>query len=200
MVTGHYAAARNHTLFPLSSFLLPLNHHPISNNPNELNHPRTNMADWIEVGENAPAFTLTADDGSKVKLADLKGSPVVLYFYPRDNTPGCTREACAFRDRKAELQKLGAKVIGISTDDIASHVKFRDKFSLNFPLLSDPDHKVAEKYGAWREKNMYGKKTMGIARSTFLIGPDGKVKKVWKAVKVDGHDEQVLAALKELVG
>jgi peroxiredoxin Q/BCP len=158
------------------------------------------MADWIEVGENAPAFTLTADDGSKVKLADLKGSPVVLYFYPRDNTPGCTREACAFRDRKAELQKLGAKVIGISTDDIASHVKFRDKFSLNFPLLSDPDHKVAEKYGAWREKNMYGKKTMGIARSTFLIGPDGKVKKVWKAVKVDGHDEQVLAALKELVG
>lgn len=197
---GHRALRRGPEPHPLTSYLLPLNHHPISNNPNELNHPRTNMADWIEVGENAPAFTLTADDGSKVKLADLKGSPVVLYFYPRDNTPGCTREACAFRDRKAELQKLGAKVIGISTDDIASHVKFRDKFSLNFPLLSDPDHKVAEKYGAWREKNMYGKKTMGIARSTFLIGPDGKVKKVWKAVKVDGHDEQVLAALKELVG
>jgi len=156
------------------------------------------MADWIEVGADAPAFSLAADDGTKVKLADLKGSPVVLYFYPRDDTPGCTREACAFRDRKAELQKLGAKVLGISTDDVASHVKFRDKYSLNFPLLADPDHQVAEQYGAWREKNMYGKKSMGIARSTFLIGPDGKVKKVWKAVKVDGHDEQVLAALREL--
>ena len=156
------------------------------------------MADWIEAGADAPLFTLEADDGTKVKLADLKGSPVVLYFYPRDDTPGCTREACAFRDRKAELQNLGAKVIGISTDDVASHVKFRDKYSLNFPLLADPDHQVAEQYGAWREKNMYGKKSMGIARSTFLIGPDGKVKKVWKAVKVDGHDEQVLAALKEL--
>ena len=156
------------------------------------------MTDWIEVGSDAPAFTLTADDGTKVKLADLKGSPVVLYFYPRDDTPGCTREACAFRDRKVELQKLGATVIGISTDDVASHGKFRDKYALNFPLLADPDHQVAEQYGAWREKNMYGKKSMGIARSTFLIGPDGKVKKVWKAVKVDGHDDQVLAALREL--
>jgi thioredoxin-dependent peroxiredoxin len=156
------------------------------------------VSDWIEEGSAAPAFTLAADDGTKVKLADLKGSPVVLYFYPRDDTPGCTREACAFRDRQAELQKLGAKVLGVSTDDVASHVRFRNKFSLNFPLLADPDHKVAEKYGAWREKNMYGKKTMGIARSTFLIGPDGKVKKVWKAVKVDGHDQQVIEALKEL--
>lgn len=156
------------------------------------------MSDWLEVGSDAPAFALEADDGSEVRLADLKGSPVVLYFYPRDDTPGCTREACAFRDRKAELQKLGAKVIGISADDVASHVKFRDKYSLNFPLLADPDHKVAEQYGAWREKNMYGKKSMGIARSTFLVGPDGKVKKVWKAVKVDGHDEQVLAALRAL--
>jgi peroxiredoxin Q/BCP len=156
------------------------------------------MPDWIEEGAAAPTFTLTADDGTKVKLADLKGSPVVLYFYPRDDTPGCTKEACSFRDRKAELQKLGAKVLGISTDDVASHVKFRDKFSLNFPLLADPDHAVAEKYGAWREKNMYGKKSMGIARSTFLIGADGTVKKVWKAVRVDGHDEQVLAALRDL--
>jgi thioredoxin-dependent peroxiredoxin len=156
------------------------------------------MSDWVEEGTQAPAFTLTADDGSKVKLADLKGSPVVLYFYPADDTPGCTKEACAFRDRAAELKKLGAKVYGVSPDDVASHVKFRDKFKLNFPLLADPDHKVAQAYGAWREKNMYGNKKMGIARSTFLIGPDGVVKKSWKAVKVDGHDEQVLAALKEL--
>ncbi|MCE9528605.1 MAG: thioredoxin-dependent thiol peroxidase, partial [Planctomycetales bacterium] len=145
-------------------------------------------------------FTLAAHDGSKVKLSDLKGSPVVLYFYPADDTPGCTREACAFRDRSEDLKKLGAKVIGISPDDVASHVKFVKKFNLNFPLLADPDHSVAEKYGAWREKNMYGKKKMGIARSTFLIDAEGKIAKVWKAVKVDGHDEHVLAALKELAG
>jgi peroxiredoxin Q/BCP len=131
-------------------------------------------------------------------LSDFRGSPVVLYFYPRDDTPGCTREACAFRDRKAELQKLGAVVLGVSTDDLERHRQFRAKFELNFPLLVDADHKVAERYGAWREKNMYGKKSMGIQRSTFLIDSDGKVAKVWKQVKVDGHDEQVLAALAEL--
>ena len=156
------------------------------------------MADWQEAGTKAPAFTLTADDGTKVKLADLKGSPVVLYFYPADDTPGCTKEACAFRDRSKELAKLGAKVFGISPDTVASHVKFRDKFHLNFPLLADPEHAVAEKFGAWREKNMYGKKTIGIARSTFIIDATGTIFKVWKAVKVDGHDEHVLAALKEL--
>jgi peroxiredoxin Q/BCP len=156
------------------------------------------MPDWLEAGTKAPAFTLTADDGSKVKLSDQKGSPVVLYFYPADDTPGCTREACAFRDRSAELKKLGAKVFGVSPDDVASHVKFKGKFSLNFPLLADPDHAVAEKFGAWREKNMYGKKSMGIVRSTFLIGPDGVVKKVWRSVKVDGHDENVLEALRNL--
>lgn len=156
------------------------------------------MADWLEPGAKAPAFTLTADDGSKVKLADLKGSPVVLYFYPADDTPGCTREACAFRDRSAELKKLGAKVFGISPDDVASHVKFRDKFKLNFPLLADPDHAVAEMFGAWREKNMYGKKSMGIARSTFIINPDGLIHRLWKAVKVDGHDAAVIEALKAL--
>ena len=156
------------------------------------------MSDWLEEGSKAPAFTLAADDGSKIKLADLKGSPVVLYFYPADDTPGCTREACAFRDRSSELKKLGAKVYGVSPDDVASHVKFRDKYKLNFSLLADPDHKVAEKFVAWREKNMYGKKRMGIARSTFLIDDDGKIAKVWKAVKVDGHEEQVIAALKEL--
>ena len=157
------------------------------------------MAEWIEEGAKAPAFTLTADDGSKVKLAELQGKPVVLYFYPRDDTPGCTREACAFRDRKADLQALGAVVLGVSPDTVESHAKFRDKFDLNFPLLADPDHKTAEKYGAWREKNMYGKKSMGIVRSTFLIAPDGKVAKVWRSVKVDGHDDKVLEALREIV-
>jgi peroxiredoxin Q/BCP len=156
------------------------------------------MSDWLSEGDKAPTFTLQADDGSQVKLADLKGSPVVLYFYPADDTPGCTREACAFRDRAAELKKLGAKVFGVSPDNVASHVKFRNKFQLNFPLLADPDHAVAEKFGAWREKNMYGKKSMGIARSTFLIDKEGVIRKVWKAVKVDGHDEQVLEALQQL--
>lgn len=153
---------------------------------------------WIEAGAKAPAFTLTADDGQKVRLADQKGSPVVLYFYPKDDTPGCTKQACAFRDAEKKLQKLGAKVFGVSPDDVASHEKFRDKFTLNFPLLADPDHKIAEKYGAWREKNMYGKKSMGIQRSTFLIDAEGKVAKVWKRVKVDGHDGHVLAALADL--
>ena len=156
------------------------------------------MSDWLEPGTKAPTFSLTADDGSNVKLADLKGSPVVLYFYPADDTPGCTREACAFRDRSQELKKLGAKVYGVSPDEVASHVKFKDKFRLNFPLLADPDHKVAEKFGAWREKNMYGKKSMGIVRSTFLIGPDGVIERVWKSVKVEGHDAAVIGALKEL--
>jgi peroxiredoxin Q/BCP len=156
------------------------------------------MSDWIEEGVKAPAFSLPADDGSKVKLSDLKGRPVVLYFYPADDTPGCTREACAFRDRAAELKKLGAALLGVSPDDVKSHVKFRDKFQLNFPLLADTDHQLAEKYGAWREKNMYGKKSMGVQRSTFLIDKEGKVAKVWKRVQVDGHDEQVLEALRGL--
>jgi thioredoxin-dependent peroxiredoxin len=156
------------------------------------------MSEWIEAGQKAPAFTLTADDGSKVKLSDFAGKPVVLYFYPKDDTPGCTREACAFRDASAALKKSGAVVLGVSADDTESHVKFRDKFKLNFPLLSDTDHKVAEKYGAWREKNMYGKVSMGIQRSTFLIDPAGKVAKVWKRVQVDGHDQTVLEALSDL--
>jgi thioredoxin-dependent peroxiredoxin len=153
---------------------------------------------WIEEGQPAPDFSLPADDGAKVRLKQQRGSPVVLYFYPRDDTPGCTREACAFRDRKQELVKLGAKVFGVSTDEVASHVKFRNKYDLNFPLLADVDHKVAEEYGAWQEKNMYGKKSWGIQRSTFLIDGQGIVRKVWKRVSVDGHDERVLAALKEI--
>jgi len=156
------------------------------------------MSDWVEEGQKAPDFTLPADDGSKVKLSALRGSPVVLYFYPKDDTPGCSREACAFRDRKQSLAKLGAKVFGVSADDLASHEKFRDKFQLNFPLLSDVDHKVAEKYGAWREKNLYGRKSMGIQRSTFLIDAEGRLAKVWRKVNVDGHDEEVIEALKSL--
>ncbi len=156
------------------------------------------MSDWVEEGQKAPDFTLGDDRGQKVSLKGLKGQPVVLYFYPRDDTPGCTKEACAFRDRSAELKKLGAKVLGVSDDDEASHVKFRDKFELNFPLLVDTDHKIAEKFGAWREKNMYGKVSMGIQRSTFLIDGEGVVRRVWKKVQVDGHDEAVIEALKAL--
>lgn len=156
------------------------------------------MSDWLEEGTKAPAFTALADDGKKVKLSDFKGKPVVLYFYPKDDTPGCTKEACAFRDRSEELKALDAVVLGVSCDDVKSHGKFRDKYQLNFPLLVDEEHKIAELYGAWREKNMYGKKSMGIQRSTYLIDGQGKIAKVWKRVSVDGHDEQVLEALKAL--
>lgn len=158
------------------------------------------MSDWPEVGSTAPAFTLSSDSGEKIKLSELKGNPVVLYFYPRDDTPGCTKEACAFRDRKKELQGLGAVVLGVSPDSVESHAEFRDKYKLNFPLLADSENKTAEKYGAWREKNMYGKKSMGIQRSTFLIDGSGNIVKVWKRVQVDGHDTQVVQALLELQG
>ncbi len=158
------------------------------------------MGDWIEEGREAPDFTLPADDGTEVKLSALRGNPVVLYFYPRDDTPGCTVEACSFRDRKEELARRGAQVLGISPDDVASHSRFRDKFQLNFPLLADKDHQVAEQYGAWREKVRFGKKSMGIQRSTYLVDGEGIVRKVWKNVKVEGHDEQVLEALGALAG
>jgi len=156
------------------------------------------MSDWIEEGAPAPDFTLQADDGKEVRLSALRGKPVVLYFYPKDDTPGCTKEACAFRDRSADLKGKGAVVLGVSPDDVTSHGRFRDKYSLNFPLLADTGHRVAETYGAWREKNLYGKTSMGIQRSTFLIDRDGKVRKVWKKVSVDGHDAEVLAALAAL--
>jgi peroxiredoxin Q/BCP len=156
------------------------------------------MADWIEEGSKAPDFTLPTHDGTKLKLSSLRGAPVVLYFYPKDDTPGCTREACGFRDAKAKFAKHKAVVLGVSPDSPASHEKFRAKYKLPFTLLADEGHKVAEKYGAWREKNMYGKKSMGIVRSTFVIDAAGTVAKVFKAVKVDGHDEQVLAVLKTL--
>jgi thioredoxin-dependent peroxiredoxin len=149
----------------------------------------------LKEGQKAPAFTLESDGGEKLSLGDFAGKNVILYFYPRDNTPGCTREAEAFRDVAAALKKKNAVVLGVSKDSIASHCKFRDKYQLNFPLLSDPDGKVLEKYGAWGEKVMYGKKMMGIIRSTVVIGPDGKIKKVFPKVKVDGHADEVLEAL-----
>src|SRR5262245_36645982 len=156
------------------------------------------MAEFLEPGAKAPAFSLKSDNGKSVKLSDFQGKPVVLYFYPKDDTPGCTREACAFRDLKGEMEKAGAVVLGVSPDTVEMHGKFRDKYKLNFPLLADPDHALADTYGAWREKNMYGKKSMGIQRSTYLIGPDGKIARVWKKVNVDGHDAAVLEAIKAL--
>ncbi len=156
------------------------------------------MTDWLEEGSKLPVFTLADDNGKKVKSAVWKGSPLVVYFYPKDDTPGCTKEACAFRDASASLRELGANVIGISADSVESHAKFRDKYKLNFPLLADPDHVVAEKLGAYREKNMYGKKSTGIQRSTFLVDATGLVVKVWKRVQVDGHEGQVIEALRAL--
>lgn len=150
----------------------------------------------IEEGKAAPAFTLTDAAGQKVSLADFKGKDVVVYFYPKDDTPGCTKEACGFRDHWAVLKKRGVVVIGISPDDAASHKKFIDKYSLPFILLSDPERKVMEKYGAYGEKMMYGKKTTGVIRSTVLIGADGKVRKHWARVaKAETHPDAVLAAL-----
>lgn len=152
----------------------------------------------IEVGKKAPAFTLESSDGGKVKLSDSAGKVVVVYFYPRDNTPGCTVEAQDFSAAMPQLKKLGAVVYGVSKDSIASHCKFRDKYGLAFPLLSDPDGKVLEAYGAWGDKVMYGKKMKGIIRSTVVIGKDGKVAKHWPKVSVKGHAAEVIEAIKAL--
>ena len=150
----------------------------------------------IAEGKAAPAFKLKNQDGAEVALKDLKGKDVVLYFYPRDDTPGCTKEACGFRDLWKDIQKTGAVVYGVSPDSGASHQKFIGKYKLPFPLLSDPDKSTMTAYGAFGEKMMYGKKTVGVIRSTVWIGPDGKVKKHWKRVaKAESHPEQVLEAL-----
>ena len=151
----------------------------------------------IQEGKPAPAFTLTDADGKKVSLADFAGKDVVLYFYPKDDTPGCTKEACGFRDDWKAFAKEGAVVLGVSADDAASHTKFVKKYNLPFPLLSDPDRKVMEKYGAYGEKMMYGKKTVGVIRSTVWIGPDGRVRKHWARVSdAAKHPAQVLEALR----
>jgi peroxiredoxin Q/BCP len=149
----------------------------------------------LEVGKKAPAFSTIDQHGEKVRLSSLAGRYVVLYFYPRDNTPGCTDEACAFRDEHGALEMRGAAVLGVSPDSAQSHLRFTEKFRLPFQLLADEEHLLAEKYGAWGEKNLYGRRSMGIIRSTVLIGPDGKVVQVWTKVRVRGHAEQVLAAL-----
>jgi peroxiredoxin Q/BCP len=152
----------------------------------------------IEEGKKAPDFKLASSEGGETSLKDLRGKIVVLYFYPKDDTPGCTREACAFRDSQAALKKRGVVVLGVSGDSLASHEKFKKKYSLNFPLLSDPDKAVAKKYGAWGEKVLYGKKTIGMIRSTFVIDGDGTVRKVFPRVQVDGHADKVLEVVKGL--
>lgn len=152
-----------------------------------------------QLGKKAPAFSLPASTGGTIKLSQFAGKQnVVLYFYPRDNTPGCTQEACDFRDNHASLQSADTVVLGVSTDNLNSHEKFASKFELPFPLLADEDHAVAEKYGAWGEKSNYGKKYMGLLRSTFLIGKDGKLKAAWPNVRVKGHVAKVAAAVQEL--
>ncbi len=149
----------------------------------------------VEIGETAPDFTLAADDGTRTSLKDFRGKKVVLYFYPKDDTPGCTKEACSFRDNLARVTTKGAVVLGVSRDDTGSHVKFKQKYHLNFPLLSDDGGTVTERYGVWKEKNLYGRKSMGIERTTFLIDEGGRIARIWPKVKVEGHTDEVLAAL-----
>ena len=149
----------------------------------------------VEEGKSAPDFELSSDSGDKVKLSDFRGQPVVLYFYPKDDTPGCTAEACGFRDEYARFQERGAVILGVSPDDEASHVRFKEKYELPFMLLADPEHEAAEAYGVWAERNFAGKKYMGIKRSTFVIDEEGQVAKAMYGVKPDGHPEKVLAAL-----
>ena len=146
----------------------------------------------LAAGDKAPAFTLPDQDGKKVSLKDFKGRPVIVYFYPRDDTPGCTKEACQFNDNLRAFSRSKASIVGISADSAESHKKFRAKYGLKFPLLTDADHKVGEAYGAWGEKTLYGKKSIGVIRSTFLIGPDGKVQRAWYRVKADGNAAKVL--------
>ncbi|MGC9261288.1 MAG: thioredoxin-dependent thiol peroxidase [Phycisphaerae bacterium] len=151
----------------------------------------------MTIAENAPApvFSLPATTGTNISLAALRGKIVVLYFYPKDDTPGCTKEACNFRDGIKDLEKEGAVVLGVSPDDVVRHEKFQQKYHLPFPLLADADHAVAEKYGVWKEKSMYGKKYMGIERTTFIINAEGRITKSFRKVKVENHLQEVLTAL-----
>ena len=152
----------------------------------------------LKEGSKAPAFNLESTSGEKIALKDMTGQSVVLYFYPKDNTSGCTKEAEAFRDAYKKITKKGVVVLGISPDSRESHQKFTAKFNLPFPLLVDKDHKIAEKYGVWVEKSMYGKKYWGVQRATFVIDPEGKIKKIFPKVKVDGHVDEVMTELRDL--
>ena|SRR5579859_2563408 len=149
----------------------------------------------LKEGDQAPDFTAFTNGGGKVSLADFRGRNVILHFYPRDDTPGCTKEACAFRDYFADFKKKGAAVLGVSTDPVKAHDKFVKKFKLPFTLLSDEDRRIVEAYGVWGEKSFMGRKYLGTHRVTFLIGPDGRIKKIWPKVKPEEHAEEVLAAL-----
>ena len=152
----------------------------------------------LDTGDKAPDFTLPTDGGGTLSLASLKGRKAVLYFYPKDDTSGCTKEAIGFRDALADFEAAGVAVIGASKDGVARHDKFKAKYELNFPLVSDEDGKLCEAYGVWVEKSMYGRKYMGIERATFLIGGDGKIARVWRKVKIPGHVEEVLEAARSL--
>ena len=156
------------------------------------------MSQGPAVGDKAPDFTMPTDGGGSVSLSELKGKPVVLYFYPKDDTPGCTKEAIAFSEQLKDFDKAGAVIIGTSADPVAKHDKFKAKHGLNIMLASDEDTKICEAYGVWVEKNMYGKKYMGIERATYLIDPKGKVAQVWRKVKVPGHSDAVLEAVRAL--
>ena len=149
----------------------------------------------LKEGDQAPSFTVNTNGGGKISLADYIGKNVILYFYPKDDTPGCTKEACAFRDHFADFKKKGAVVLGVSTDPVKSHDKFVEKFKLPFTLLADEDKKIVEAYGVWGQKSFMGRKYLGTHRVTFLIGPDGKIRKIWPKVKPEEHAEEVLAAL-----
>ena len=152
----------------------------------------------IDPGKKAPAFNLKDQNGESHRLSDYAGKPVVLYFYPKDDTPGCTQETCDFRDSLTRFKSSKAQIFGISILDEKSKAKFAAKYDVNFPLLADASHEVAEKYGVWQQKSLYGRKFMGIVRTTYLIGPDGKIAKRWDNVKVDGHADEVLAATNAL--
>jgi len=149
----------------------------------------------LDVGTTVPDMTLMDDKGTQVRLADLKGQPYILYFYPKDDTPGCTKEACSFRDNYAAFRKAGVEIYGVSTDSVESHVKFRDKYNLPFPLLSDPEHKLADALGAWGEKSFMGKTSIGTLRITYAVGPDGTIRHVYPKVKPDEHAQEILRDL-----
>lgn len=165
-----------------------------------MKEPKTKKtAGTLQPGDKAPDFTLPADSGQTLRLSDFAGQYVVLYFYPKDNTPGCTKQACAFRDKLPDFEKLEARIIGVSKDSAAKHDKFKAGHDLNFPLVSDENGQVCEDYGVWKEKNMYGRLFMGIERATYLIGPDGVIRHIWRKVKVPGHVEEVQKALSDLI-